>query len=67
MVILAKYAVPKAPKPKGAKSNPPVQHRAAKMDVNTDNMLNSFSFIMFPPDILIHTIIYLKRKKATNR
>lgn len=50
LVIFEKYALPNAPKPRGANIRPPVQHRVANIDVNIDNTLSTFSFIIQPPN-----------------
>lgn len=45
--MFEKYALPTAPKPRGASISPPVQHRVAKIDVKIDNKPSTFSFIKY--------------------
>lgn len=46
LTIFAKYALPRAPRPRGANIKPPVQQRVANKDVKTGKMLNNFFFKM---------------------
>lgn len=49
LVKLEKNAVPMLPKPRAANIRPPLQQRAAEMEVNMDNILSNLSFILYTP------------------